>query len=82
MEAPNKFMKTIELLAFPYYFMIPNGLMRISSRAPCVIRGVLGEIGVISLLNEGDVQFRRLGRLAQSEPSSAIHASRFVRLEP
>ena len=75
-------MKTIELLIFPYYFTIPNGVMRFFSGAPGVICGVLGEIGVISLLNEGDVQLRRLGRLAQNEPSPAIHASRFVRLEP
>jgi hypothetical protein len=36
--------------------MIPNGLMRIFSGAPCVIRGVLGEIGVIwpkLLANDG-----------------------------
>jgi hypothetical protein len=40
-------MKTIDLLVFPYYFMIPNGLMRIFSGASCVNCGVLGEIGVI-----------------------------------
>jgi hypothetical protein len=35
------------LCRFRYDSMIPNGLMRIFSGAPCVIRGVLGEIGVI-----------------------------------
>ena len=72
MEAPNKLMIMQALGRFRYDSMIPNGLMWIFSGAPCVIRGVLGEIGVVSLLNDGDVQLRRLGRLAQNEPSSAI----------
>ena len=49
-------MKTIQLPVLPYYFMIPNGLIRIFSGAPSEIRCVLGEIGVIvpkSLVNEG-----------------------------
>ena len=72
MEPPNKLMIMQALGCFRYDSMIPNGLMRIFSGAPSVIRGVLGKIGVISLLNDGDVQLRRLGRLAQNEPSSAI----------
>ena len=49
---------------FRYDAMIPNGLMRIFSGAPCLIRGVLGEIGVIwpkSHANDGDEPLRRLG---------------------
>ena len=49
---------------FRYDAMIPNGLMLIFSGAPCVIRGVLGEISVIwakSQMHDGDVKLRRLG---------------------
>ena len=56
MEAPNKLMIMQALGRFRYDSMIPNGLMWIFSGAPCVIRGVLGEIGVIwpkLLVNDG-----------------------------
>ena len=52
------------LCRFRYDSMIPNGLMRIFSGAPCVIRGVLGEIGLIwprAQMHDGDVKLRRLG---------------------
>jgi len=45
MEPPNKLMIMQVLGCFRYDSMILNGLMRISSGAPCVIRGVLGKIG-------------------------------------
>src|ERR1035441_7948428 len=47
MEPPNKLMIMRVLGCFRYYSMILNGLTRIFSGASCVIRGVLGEIGVI-----------------------------------
>ena len=56
MEPPNKLMIMQVLGCFRDDSMIPNGLMRIFSGAPCVIRGVLGDIGVIwpkLLANDG-----------------------------
>ena len=47
MEPPNKLMIMQALGCFRYDYMILNGLTRISSGAPCIIRGVLGKIGVI-----------------------------------
>ena len=64
MEAPNKLMIMCMLAFFHYNAMIPHGLTRISSGAPYVIRGVLGEIGVIwprSRANDGDVELRGFG---------------------
>jgi hypothetical protein len=55
-EPPNKLMIIQLLGCFRYESMIPNGLTRIFSGAPCVIRGALGENGVIwpkSLANDG-----------------------------
>ena len=56
MEAPNKLLIMQALGCFRYDSKILNGLTRIFSGAPCVIRGVLDEIGVIwpkSLANDG-----------------------------
>ena len=50
MEPPNKLMIMQALGYFRDDSLIPNGLTRIFSGAPCVIRGVLGEIGVICSL--------------------------------
>jgi hypothetical protein len=47
MEPPNNLMTIKALGIFRYYSMILNGLTRIFSGALCVIRDLLGKIGVI-----------------------------------
>ena len=59
---------------FPYYSMIPNGLMRILSGAPSVIHGVFGEIGVIRhqlLANDGAALPPSVAALTESVSHSA-----------
>ena len=64
LEPPNKLLIVQLLGCFGYDSMIPNGLTRIFSGATCVIRGVLGQIGVIwrrSQANDGDAQLQGFG---------------------